>query len=133
MALDKGASLMDAAQFLAAQARVLRNFHYLADTCAPAAIGFVKCAVRPSPIPASIIFSTSLPLPVTESHSAYPGDPLYAREHRESIVRLALHTRMRGLLQAEATGAKLSSIAGRCSEDLGFVLYVILRVRSATA
>ena len=106
MALGKRASLMDTVQFLAAQARVLTLFHRLVGTQVPSTIGFVKCDVYPSPIPASTVFSTSLPLPM----------------RGESHLRLVLHSLMRALLQKEAPGAKLSSKVGRCSEDLGFLL-----------
>ena len=62
-----------------------------------AMIGFVKCVLHPSPIPASIVFSTSLPLPATESRRVDPEQPFYTRAHKLPVP-LALHTRMRALL-----------------------------------
>ena len=103
-AMRKGASLMETAQFLVAQGRVLKAFHLLTNTQVPYAIGFVRCAEHPSPIPALTIFSTSLPITL------------------DSNLRSALKDRMERLLRKEAPDILFSPDVGRCCENTGFVL-----------
>ena len=61
MATNVCPSVAQAIQFLAAHARIIRVVHGWMGTIHPVSVGFMKPSIYPSPVRATILFSTSLP------------------------------------------------------------------------
>ena len=107
--INKCPTLAQAAQFLAAHARIICVVHSQIGTTHPVMVGFVKPTHYPSPANALVLFATSIP-----TYTTMAGGNIH------NIV----HNHMWGLLEEEV-GMPLVKKAGQCVEDHGFLGCVI--------